>query len=175
MATEPARGAGGLRGTPIRSPGGVLVFDAGGGSYAVAATDVVEIARSVTVVPLPKAPAIVEGIINFRGTVVPVLDLRSRFRLPAKPPEHTDHLVIARAGERLVALRVDRARELARLDPGLVADVREVVLGTDYVAGVGLLPDGLVLIHDLATFLSQAEGRALDEALSEPGVTSGGS
>lgn len=144
----------------------VVVFEVGGQRYALRSSDVRELVRAVTIVPLPKAPAIVEGIINVRGVVMPVLDLRTRFRFPAKPAAHTDHLIVAWAGPRLVALRVDRALDLARLEAGDVEDAKAVVPGADYVAGVAKLPEGLVLIHDLRTFLSQAEAAALDDVLS---------
>src|SRR5437870_13646015 len=98
------------RDTPVeREPLEILVFEVGGQRYGLPAAEVREILRAVAIVPLPRAPAIIEGIINIRGTVVPVLDLRTRFRLPAKPVEPADHLVVAWAGERLVAVRVDRA------------------------------------------------------------------
>jgi purine-binding chemotaxis protein CheW len=90
----------------------ILVFEVARQRFGVLSADVRELLRTVTVVPLPKAPAIVEGIIDVRGTIVPVLDIRSRFRLPGKAAEHSDHLLVARAGERLVALRVDRALDL---------------------------------------------------------------
>ena len=87
----------------------VVVFEVGGQQFGLPASDVRELQRAATVTPLPRAPAVVEGVVNLRGTVVPVLDIRARFRLPPKPMQHTDHFVVAAAGERLVALRVDRA------------------------------------------------------------------
>lgn len=144
----------------------LLMFEMGGQRYALYSAQVKEILRAMTTVPLPKAPAIVEGIVDIRGTLVPVLDMRTRFRLPAKPAAPTDHLIVACANERLVALRADRALELVRLDADDVGNGESIVHGADYVAGVAQLPDGLVLIHDLPTFLSQAEAAALDEALS---------
>ena len=82
----------------------VLVFEISGLRYALPTSDVSELARAVTIVPLPKGPPIVEGIINVRGRIVPVLDIRSRFRLPPKAVSPTDHLILAHAGQRLVAL-----------------------------------------------------------------------
>ena len=146
-----------------------FVLEVGGQRYGLPSSDVVEVLRAVTVTPLPKAPAIVEGVINVRGTVVPVLDIRSRFRLPAKALSYTDHLAVARVDGRTVALRVDRAWGLLRInEPDLMA-AEELAVGSAYVAGVAKLPDGLVLIHDLRTFLSQAESVELDAALLEPG------
>lgn len=147
----------------------VLVFQVGEHRYAIPSAQVRELIRAVRIVPLPRAPAIVEGVINVRGEVIPVLDLRTRFRLPPKPLEPTDHFVLAWAGPRPVALRADRAVDLIRLDPRQVQDARAVVPNVEYVAGVAKLPDGLVLIHDLATFLSEAEAMTLDQALAPAG------
>jgi purine-binding chemotaxis protein CheW len=106
-------------------------------------------------------------VINVRGALVAVPDLRSRFRLPARPVEHTDHLVLARVDGRRVAIRADRALGLRRISPREVEDATTALPGVEYVAGVAKLDDGLVLIHDLRTFLSQAETEALDAALPE--------
>jgi len=147
----------------------LLVFEVGGQRYGLPAADVRELLRAVTLTPLPRAPAIVEGVINVRGVLVPVLDIRGRFRLPPKPPEPSDHLIVARAGGRVVALRVDRAVELARLEPAAVERAEAVVPGVAYVAQMAKLPDGLVLVHDLSTFLSHAEAADLADALAQAG------
>jgi purine-binding chemotaxis protein CheW len=140
----------------------LLVFDLGGQRYGLAVADVREIVPAVMPVPLPGAPAGVEGIINLRGVVVPVLDLRRRLRLPTRPPEVSDHLVIVRAAGRLVALRVDRALDLVRVAPADVDDVDGI---GPSAARVARLPGDLVLIQDLRALLSSAEAAALEEAL----------
>lgn len=134
-----------------------LIFDLEGMRYGLPVADVREIVRAVLPVPLPGAPGAVEGVINLRGSVVPVLDLRQRFRLPARPIEPTDHLVIARAAGRVVALRVDRVVELARLAED---DVQEVA-----AARVAKLPSDLVVIQDPGALFTEAESSALDRAL----------
>ncbi len=140
----------------------LLTFDLGSQRCAVALADVVEVVRMVAMSHLPDAPPLVEGIINLRGQVVPVLDLRARFGLASKAVDLSDHLVVARAGPRLAAIRVDHARALVDVGPG---DVEAGASTGNALAGVAKLPDGLVLIHDLATFLSAAEGERLDAAL----------
>lgn len=145
---------------------GLLVFELGAARFALPSAQVRELLRAVTIVALPQAPPIVEGIIDVRGRVVPVLDIRARFRLPPKPPSHTDHLVLADANDRLVALRVDRALDIVHVDADKVEAAEAVGPGIGYVAGVARLADGLVLIHDLATFLDVAERETLDEAVS---------
>jgi purine-binding chemotaxis protein CheW len=96
---------------------------------------------------------------------VPVLDLRARFRLPGRPVEPTDHFIVAWAGQRQVALRVDRALELVRVDPADSASAEAVLPGVEYVAQMVRCPAGLILIHDLNTFLTRAEAEALAAAL----------
>lgn len=90
----------------------LLTFDVGGRRLALPATAVGEVTWAVAVTPLSKAPPIVEGVINVRGTVVPVLDIRHRLTLPAQPVALHQHFIVAHAGHRLVALRVDRALDL---------------------------------------------------------------
>src|SRR5262249_46332656 len=116
---------------------------------------------------LPRAPDVIEGVINVRGGVIPVLDIRGRFRLPAKPLEPADHFVIAQIGERRVALRVDRALDLVQLAATDLEEARGLVPGVEYVTWVAKRPDDLVLIHDLRTFLSRAESAALADALPQ--------
>jgi purine-binding chemotaxis protein CheW len=161
----------------MSDPGGrrleVLVFEIGEQRYGIPVSGVREVVRAVTLVRLPGGPAIVEGIINMRGRVVPVLDLRARFRLPAKDPEHTDHLIVGWAGPRLVAVRADRALGLVALDSTEIEDPGSVTAGVEYITGVAKVRDGLLLIHDLGAVLSQAEAEAVDGALEEAGSGAG--
>lgn len=161
----------------MREPGGrrfeVLVFEMAEQRYGIPVSDVREVVGAVSLVPLPGGPAIVEGIINVRGRVVPVLDLRGPFRLPGKDPEHTDHLIVGWAGPRLVAVRADRALGLMALDSTEIEDPGTVTAAVEYITGVAKVRGGLVLIHELGAVLSQAEAEAVDGALEEAGSGSG--
>ena len=147
-------------------PTEVLVFEVGGQRYGLPTADVRELVRAVSITPLPYAPAGIEGVVDVRGLLLPVLDLRARFRLPAKLLDPSDQFIVASAGTRGVILRVDRATHLALLDQAVLPSNPNEAPETAYMAGVARLEDGLVLIHDMATFLSAAEGEALDTALS---------
>ena len=124
-----------------------------------------ETVRAVAITPLAGAPGVVEGVIDVRGTVVPVLDLRARFRLPARPVIPADHLIIAHAGDRTVALRVDEAQDVVTLADETVTPAGPDDPALAHLAGVARLPDGLVLVHDLQAFLTQGEEQALAAAL----------
>lgn len=144
----------------------IILFELADRRLGLPIGDVGEVLFCVRVAPIPKAPAIVEGVIDIRGTIVPVLDIRSRFGIPAKPAEPADRLIVANVAGRRVALRVDHVIDVARC---AAADIETgiSVPGNDYVAGVAKLADGIVLIHDLRTFLSQDEATAIDAWLAQ--------
>jgi purine-binding chemotaxis protein CheW len=150
----------------MTTPREVLLFTLEGQRYALPSADVRELARAARLTPLPRAPDVVEGLLNLRGRLLPVLDLRRRFRLPPRPLSPADHFIVAQAGPRHVVLRVDRAEGLLTLEPGALDETPRELPGVGYVAGAVKLPDGLVLVHDLRTFLSEAEALALDTALA---------
>ena len=155
-----APAAGAERGTEV------LVFEVADQKYALPTRDVRELVRAVAITPLPDAPAVIEGVVNVRGCVLPVLDVRARFGLPARTLDLSDHFIVASAGERGVILRVDRATHLAFLDAASVQPPESLGASRGYVAGVAKLADGLVLIHDVSTFLSAAESASLEAALA---------
>jgi purine-binding chemotaxis protein CheW len=144
----------------------VLIFVLDGQRHALWTDDVRELLRAVAVAPLPGAPAVIEGVIDVRGRIVPVLDLRRRFGLLPRAIDPADHLVVVTIGPRLLALRVDRALDIATIDPASLEELRPLVPRAVSLAGVAQTADGLAVIHDLGTFLGGSEGVALDRALA---------
>src|ERR1051325_3715596 len=144
----------------------LLTFEVAAKRLALSSECVHEVVRAVAIAALPKAPPVVEGVINLRGTLVPVLDLRQRFTLPSAQLAPEQHLIIAQAGTRLVALRVDRALHLVVVDVDAIESAARIAPGTEYVAGIAKLADGLLVIHDLERFLSLDEGARVDAALA---------
>ena len=159
--------------SPMATPAAreVLLFTLESQRYALPLEDVRELVRAVHITPLPRAPSIVEGLFNLRGELIPVLDLRRRFRRTPRPLQPSDHFIVTQAGPRAMALRVDRAEGMLTLEPGTLDGTPRELPGVGYVAGVIKLPDGLVLVHDLRTFLSEAETLELEDALGAPGAT----
>jgi purine-binding chemotaxis protein CheW len=143
----------------------ILVFELQGQRFGLPGASVRELVRAVAITPLPRQPDGVEGIINLRGQVVPVCDLRQWLGLPAKAVEPTDHLLIAYQGERLVALRVDRAVELARVPAGAVTLAGGLTV-KDAEARVAKMADGLVLIPDLVRLLAGPASTRVQEAMA---------
>jgi purine-binding chemotaxis protein CheW len=146
----------------------LLVFELAGLRYGLELHTVREVARAVLITPLPGAPDVVEGVISVRGEITPIYDFRARFGLPPRPLHPDDFIVLAWTGERKVGVRCERAEWLDELSRSVLAEAPPVALRDgSQLRGVARLEDGLVLIHDLAAFLADAEAAALDRALRE--------
>ena len=143
-----------------------LLFYIDANRYAVPAESVGEIVCAVAFTSLPGAPSVVDGVIDVRGTVVPLFSLRRRFGLRDRGVQPTDQFIILRTASRSAALHVDRTEDLIDIDRRAIADPSRQIAGTPLVAGVALLDDGLALIYDVDTFLSTAESEALDAAMA---------
>ena len=146
---------------------GLVSFSLDDRRFAIPLSAVKRIERIVAITPLPKAPDIVVGIINFHGQVIPVVDIRSRFNMTSRPLELNDQLLIIQTGARSIAFIVDYVDAVLDTSQDQCADAGSVLPGIEYVRGVVKLEDGMALIHDPDTFLSLDEGCALDEAMKE--------
>lgn len=134
--------------------------------YAVRLDDLVEVVRAVAIVRLPAAPGIVEGVIDLRGRIVPVVDLRSRFGHPPRPLDSSQAFIIARAGTRVIAMRADRAVELQSVDEKEIESLQSNGRRARHVGGLARTASGIVVVQDVAAFLDDSEGEALDAALA---------
>lgn len=135
----------------------VLVFEVAGQRHGLPAGDVRGLIRAAAVTPFPQSPPGVEGILNLRGQVVPVIDVRRRLGLPQKALEPSDHFLVAQGPSGPVALHVDRALDLAQVQNGDIQEARNVAVGAESIHWVAKLAEHLVLIHDLNALLSWTE------------------
>ena len=145
----------------------LLAFGMAQQRYALPLAAVERVVRAVEITPLPKAPPMVLGIVNIGGHIVPVFNVRSRFRLPERDMDLRDHLVLGRTAHRMVALVVDEVSAVMERAESEVITAQEILPGLEYVQGVAKLEDGMILIHDLDKFLSSEEEVILDRALAE--------
>ncbi len=133
--------------------------------YALPLSAVERIVRAADITPLPKVPAIVLGVINVQGRIIPVVNVRKRFRLPEREVRHSDQFVVAYTSRRPVALVADTVTGVLECPVRDVVAAGSILPGTAHVHGVVRLQDGLVLIHDLDSFLSLKEEKSLKDAL----------
>ncbi len=145
----------------------ILVFALDGRRYGLLASVVREVLRAASLTPLPRRRGWSRGVLDLRGEIVPVLDIRQRLGHPPKALGAEDHLLVALRRGRPVGLRIDRALDLVAVAAAQIADAADLTQPAELVAGIARLPDGLVLINDLDRFLSRAEEDRLADALAE--------
>lgn len=125
----------------------------------VDAVDRVIMAAEIT--PLADMPPAIAGVIDIHGEVMPVIDLRERFRLPSKPLQPSDHFVIVRQGGRALAVAVDDVLDTAQFDPEALLPAPEVRPGIERIHGLVRLEDGLLVVKDPERFLDVDDWDAL--------------
>jgi purine-binding chemotaxis protein CheW len=142
-----------------------IVFRLDERRYALPLRVVDRVVRAVDVTPLPNAPATVLGAINVHGRVLPVLSLRRLFLMPERAITPADWFLLAHTERRMVALVVDESEGVVeRSEEDIVVSTR-IAPGLEHFPAVIRLDDGLILIHDLETFLSFDEARDLDNVI----------
>ncbi|HUU30038.1 MAG TPA: chemotaxis protein CheW [archaeon] len=149
----------------MRNSNQILVFFLEEQGYALYLHAVERVVHAVEVMPLPKAPDIVLGIINMRGQVIPVLNIRKRFDLPERKIDPDDRFIIAHTKKRTVALVVDMVNGIIQPAKEKLVPAEKVTPGMELIDGVIKLEDGMILIHDLERFLSLEEETMLDKAV----------
>jgi purine-binding chemotaxis protein CheW len=145
----------------------VVNFNLDDQKYALVLSAVIRIIHVVEITSLPKAPEIVLGVINMQGRIIPVFDIRKRFRLPLREMQLDDQLIIASTSKHAVALLVDSVNDVIEIPEEKIITGEKILPGLEYVEGVVKTEDGMILIHDLEQFLSLPEEKALSEAMEE--------
>lgn len=144
-----------------------VIFTLDDQKFALPLSSVEKIARAAAVRPIPKSSDVILGVVNVQGRVIPVLDLKKRFGIPTRAIAVTDHLIIARASTRILALLVDTVQDILESDNQDITDQSAILDRMDYVGGVLRMEDGMVLINDLERLLSSEEAGELDRALQK--------
>ena len=143
----------------------LLLLAVDGQTYALHFGAVDRIQRMAAVTPLPGAPDAVEGVVNIRGEVVPVVSIRRRLGLARRSVGVSDSLVIARARTRRLAIIAESVLGVVERPADDVVSTSGIACNIQHIEGVLKTSDGLVLIQDLDRFFSPEEERSLDLAL----------
>lgn len=141
----------------------LTTFRLGPEEFGVDILKVQEIIRMMPITKVPNAPKFVEGVINLRGKVIPVIDMRKRFSMPhSQRDAHTRIMVMALQGQ-VVGFVVDAVSEVLRIPENTVEAPPAVVagIGSEYMRGVGKLHDRLLILLDLDRLLTEQEVSSL--------------
>ena len=127
--------------------------------YAVDIGRVIEIIYYKTATPLPQSPAFIEGVVDLRGIVIPVLDLKKRLRLPSTSTERPHHILIVRVQDKTIGMVVDEVKQVLQIDESQIQSPQKILKGaaSKHLQGICKLNDQLVFILSLDTLLSGDE------------------
>lgn len=137
----------------------LIIFHVGAEEFGVPIGEILEIIKINNITPIPDVPAFIKGIINVRGDIVTVIDLKSRFNILTSTNENAKHIVISKQHDNLFGLMVDEVTEVLRVNkneikmpPTLSSKVQK-----EYFNGVVILDERLIILLDLKKVLSEKE------------------
>lgn len=144
----------------------LVICELGGERYGLDIARVYEIIRYEPVTAVPAAPAFVEGVINLRGRIVPVVDLAARFGLDSGGRTGASRIVVAETSGMRVGLVVDGVSEVLMVADEAVEQTPQVAGGVDasFLRGIAKLADSLVILLDLDALFDSSEQTALGAA-----------
>ncbi len=147
----------------------LVTFEVAGEEFAVDILAVREINRMLQITRVPQSPEDVEGVINLRGRIIPVVDLRKRFSLDAGERDNDARIVVVEVSDRVVGFIVDRVHEVLRINSSIVEPAPAMTAGAeaDYIQGVGKLDDRLLILIDLERLFTSGELKQMDQVVDE--------
>lgn len=149
--------------------GEFLTFTLGKEEYGVDILKVQEIRGYDAVTRLPDAPDYIKGVINLRGTIVPVIDMRVKFRLEAKVDALTV-MIVLNVADRVVGMVVDSVSDVAQLTAEQIRPMPEVGTGIDrrFLTGIGALDERMLILLDIEGLMTSTEmGLVVDNATAQ--------
>lgn len=141
----------------------LVSFRIGEEEFGVDILKVQEINRMVEVTRVPNAPEYIDGMINLRGKVLPIVDLRRRFGMPRKEHDKNTRIIVVELGGRVTGFVVDAVSEVLRIPRSVTEPPPPIVGGinAEYIIAVGKLEDRLLILLDLERVLVENEKQAL--------------
>ena len=146
----------------------LVVFDLAHEAYGVDIGTVREIIRMQDVTSVPHRPDYVSGVINLRGRITPVVDLRKRFNLPETEISRENRIVVVDIDGQDIGMIVDAVTEVLRISSDQIEPPSNMIAagGSDYIVGIAKLESQLVLLLDLERVLTSAQTESSPELLT---------
>jgi purine-binding chemotaxis protein CheW len=143
----------------------IVGFRIGRETFGLPIGAVREIVRVPEITSVPNSPDFIEGVINLRGRIIPVVDLRKRFGEPVGAPNKKNRIVVVEVENRALGLMVNSASEVLKIPPSEIEEPHAVFQEGDlnYITGVGKLNGRLVILLDLSKVLQRGELKRIAE------------
>ena len=144
----------------------LVSFKIGEEEFGVDILFVREINRMVEITRVPKSPEYVEGVINLRGKVIPIVSLRKRMGMPEKELDKDTRIVVVELEDQLIGFVVDAVSEVLRISRNITESPPETASGVDaeYITGIAKMDERLLILLNLNRLLSFGEREVLKEA-----------
>lgn len=141
-----------------------VIFKLNGEKYGIDITLVNGIEKEQHIVRVPNSPENIKGIINLRGTIIPVYDLAKKFHAPEISPEDSQ-LIITKIGEMLLAVEVEGVDEIFDIPASSISEVPKIIQGgrTSYIQEIAKVEEELIIILDVGSLLSEEEQKDVEE------------
>jgi purine-binding chemotaxis protein CheW len=135
----------------------LVSFKIGNEEFGVDILNVQEINRMTQITKVPNSPEFVEGVINLRGRIIPVIDLRSRIGVAKKEADKNTRIVVVEIQEKIIGFIVDAVKEVLRIPADITEAPPDLVNGIDseFIKAVGKLDDRLLILLDLEKIISK--------------------
>ena len=143
----------------------LILFNLGDTLYGIPIEQVSEINRLEEITPLPKAPQFIEGVINLRGNVVPVIDLRKRFGMKQVERTNKNKIIILFIGKRLFGIIVDSVHEVITLTEDNIEPSLPTASGlkAEFINSIGKYNDKLIIILEITQIVTSTEDIKIEE------------
>ena len=143
-----------------------LSFTLGGEEYGIDILKVQEIRGYETVTRIANAPEFIKGVVNLRGIIVPIVDMRIRFNLGTPVYDEFTVVIILNIGHRVVGMVVDRVSDVTTLLPEQIKPAPEIgsALNTDHIVGLGTLDDRMLILVDIDKLMCSADMGLIENA-----------
>jgi purine-binding chemotaxis protein CheW len=142
----------------------LVVFELDDREFALPVQDIAEILPMVLITPVPEVPSWVVGVVNLRGRVIPIVDLRTRLGMDPRPPELNTPILVAEQGTSKLGLIADAVRDVVELSEDALEPPAELGAGEthhpDAVSALGRVDDRLIVVLDLARVTADAASLA---------------
>ncbi len=144
----------------------LVSFLIGNEEFGVDILYVQEINRMIQITKVPNAPVFIEGVINLRGRVIPVVDLRTKLGMPKKDHDKDTRIIVVEVDDKTIGFIVDAVNEVLRIPKDITEAPPELVSGinSDFIKSVGKLEDRLLILLDLQKILTNEQKEQLSAA-----------
>ncbi len=146
----------------------LVSFHIGDEEFAVDILNIQGINRMMEITKVPNSPDFVEGIINLRGQVIPVIDLRRRLGLPSVTPDKSTRIIVVEIQSKIIGFIVDSVNEVLRISKSIIEPPPVMVanIESEFITAVGKLEDRLLILLDLEKVLSIQEKHEIDKIIA---------